>query len=86
MKPGNVSVASPGHGMSADDFRASAAAILEPMTQPEVSVGERILASISATRSVVGCNTNLGIVLLCAPLSHAALNAKTGTTVPRSTR
>ena len=78
MKPGNVSVASPGHGMSADDFLASAAAILEPMTRPNVTVGERILTSISATRSVVACNTNLGIVLLCAPLSHAALNAKTG--------
>lgn len=31
MKPGNVSIASPGHGMSADDFLASAAAILDPM-------------------------------------------------------
>ena len=78
IKPGNVSVASPGHGMSADDFLASAAAILDPMTQPGSSVGERILASISATRSVVDCNTNLGIVLLCAPLSHAALNRKPG--------
>jgi len=76
MKPGNVSVCSPGHGMTADDFLASAAAILDPMTRPEFSVGERILASVSATRSVVGCNTNLGIVLLCAPLSHAALNRK----------
>ena len=76
MKPGNVSVASSGHGMSADDFLASAAAILEPMVQPNLSVGERVLGSISATRSAVGCNTNLGIVLLCAPLSHAALNRK----------
>lgn len=75
MKPGNVSIASPGHGMSADDFLASAAAILDPMTQLGLTVGERILASIAATRSVVECNTNLGIVLLCAPLSQAALGA-----------
>lgn len=80
MKPGNVSVASPGHGMSADDFLASAVAILEPMTEPGSRVGERILSAISATRSVVGCNTNLGIVLLCAPLSHAALNREPGQT------
>jgi triphosphoribosyl-dephospho-CoA synthase len=78
MKPGNVSIASPGHGMSADDFLASAAAILDPMTRPGFTVGERILASIAATRSVVECNTNLGIVLLCAPLSHAALDTGTG--------
>lgn len=78
LKPGNVSVASPGHAMTADDFLASAAAILEPMTEPDLSVGDRILASIAATRSAVRCNTNLGIVLLCAPLSHAALRAKTG--------
>lgn len=78
LKPGNVSVASPGHNMSADDFLASAAAIVEPMTRLGLSVGERILGSISATRSAVGCNTNLGIVLLCAPLTHAALARKPG--------
>lgn len=80
MKPGNVSIASPGHGMSADDFLASAAAILDPMTRPDLTVGERILASIVATRSVVQCNTNLGIVLLCAPLTQAALDTGDGQT------
>lgn len=78
MKPGNVSVGSPGHGMFAGDFIVSASAIIEPMTRPDATIGERILASISATRSVVECNTNLGIVLLCAPLSHAALNVRAG--------
>jgi triphosphoribosyl-dephospho-CoA synthase len=37
-----------------------------------VDVGERILRAIEATRAVVPVNTNLGIVLLCAPLAHAA--------------
>lgn len=73
LKPGNVGIDSPGHGMSADDFLVSAAAIAEPMTRPGLTVGERIVACIAATRSAVGCNTNLGIVLLCAPLTHAAL-------------
>lgn len=80
VKPGNVSIASPGHGMSADDFLASAAAIVDPMTRPDLTVGERILASIVATRSVVECNTNLGIVLLCAPLTQAALDTGAGQT------
>ena len=35
--------------------------------------GPRILRAIEATRAVVPFNTNLGIVLLCAPLAHAAV-------------
>lgn len=71
LKPGNVSLVSPGHGMSAADFLASAKAILEPITAPDIGVGERIYAAIEATRRVVSCNTNLGIVLLLAPLIQA---------------
>ncbi len=41
--------------------------------RPRPGVGERILRAIQATRAVVAFNTNLGIVLLCAPLAHAAL-------------
>jgi triphosphoribosyl-dephospho-CoA synthase len=75
MKPGNVSIHSPGHGMSAQDFLASAAAIAGPIAAPGASVGERILRAVEATRAVVDCNTNLGIILLAAPLAHAALRA-----------
>lgn len=77
-KPGNVSLQGSAHGMTADDFLRSADAIVEPMTRPEASIGARIFDSIAATRTAVGCNTNLGIVLLCAPLTHAALNARPG--------
>lgn len=77
-KPGNVSLRSAGHGMSAQDFLASADAIIAPMTRAEASIGQRILASISATGETVQCNTNLGIVLLCAPLTHAALALPAG--------
>lgn len=76
LKPGNVGLHGDGHGMSADDFLISAEAIAEPLTVPGRSVGGRILAAIEATRRVVPCNTNLGIVLLCAPLAHAALQAR----------
>ena len=73
FKPGNVSAASPGHGMSAADFMASAAVAAQAMSRPGHSVGERILSAVEATRRVVPFNTNLGIVLLCAPLAHCAV-------------
>ncbi len=70
-KPGNVSVASPGHRMTADLFVASARAACGPLTQRGAPVGARIEAAIARTREAAGCNTNLGIVLLCAPLAAA---------------
>ena len=78
LKPGNISVYSAGHGMVVDDFVRSACAIAPALAGPGLSVGERILAAIRATRQTVHCNTNLGIVLLCAPLAHAAINHRPG--------
>jgi len=72
FKPGNVSTVSPGHGMDAHDFIASAETMAGAIAAPGLDVGERILRAIEATRVVVPFNTNLGIVLLCAPLAHAA--------------
>lgn len=73
LKPGNVHIFSDGHGMVVGDFILSAEAAANAIAVPELSVGERILRSIEATQQVVGHNTNLGIVLLCAPLVHAFL-------------
>jgi triphosphoribosyl-dephospho-CoA synthase len=70
-KPGNVSQASPGHGMQAAMFLASAAAAAGPLFEPGARVGRRIEGAVAATRDAVGCNTNLGIVLLCAPIAAA---------------
>lgn len=75
FKPGNVSFAAPGHGMTAEQFVASADVMAGPLTRPGASVGSRILDAVVATRAQVGCNTNLGIVLLLAPLVEAALAA-----------
>ncbi|MGB3646660.1 MAG: triphosphoribosyl-dephospho-CoA synthase [Mesorhizobium sp.] len=72
LKPGNVHVFADGHRMSADQFLRSAEVSAAPLTEPGVSIGRRILAAISATRSAVATNTNLGIVLLAAPLLRAA--------------
>jgi len=70
-KPGNVSRASAGHGMQAEAFLASAEAAVEPLFARGQAVGARIEAAVAATRAAVGCNTNLGILLLCAPLAAA---------------
>jgi triphosphoribosyl-dephospho-CoA synthase len=71
-KPGNVSVASPGHGMHAGQFITSAIVSADALCQRDARVGQRIEGAIRATRAAVECNTNLGIVLLCAPLAAAA--------------
>lgn len=72
IKPGNVSVASPGHGMEAEDFLRSAAAAAPHLCDSALRVGARVLRATRATWAVVNCNTNIGIVLLCAPLAAAA--------------
>jgi triphosphoribosyl-dephospho-CoA synthase len=72
FKPGNVSVYADGHDMTVADFRRSAEASAGPLCNPAYSLGEKIYHAVKATREGVGCNTNLGIVLLCAPLAQAA--------------
>lgn len=71
IKPGNVHIFADGHGMRVEDFARSAEAAAAPLAMPEAGVGERILGAVEATWQAVGCNTNLGIVLLCAPLARA---------------
>ncbi len=68
FKPGNVSVHSEGHGMTVEDFRRSARASAPFLCDATLSLGERVYFAIKATHEAVGCNTNLGIVLLAAPL------------------
>jgi triphosphoribosyl-dephospho-CoA synthase len=75
LKPGNVHAYAAGHDMTVANFEASARASAPVMAETGFTVGQRILESIRHTRSVVACNTNLGIVLLCAPLAQAALAA-----------
>lgn len=72
LKPGNVHRFAPGHGMTVADFAASAAAAAPALARPGARLGVRILGAVRATRAEVGCNTNLGILLLCAPLAVAA--------------
>lgn len=81
-KPGNVSIASSGHGMLADQFIASARAAVGPLSRAGAPVGERIEAAMRETLLVAGCNTNLGIVLLGAPIAAALDLLPEGPCVP----
>ena len=71
-KPGNVHVFANGRRLDVKDFERSAAAAAGPLTAPGQRVGARILGAVDATAAAVETNTNLGIILLCAPLAAAA--------------
>jgi triphosphoribosyl-dephospho-CoA synthase len=69
-KPGNVHRFADLPDLRFIDFLLSAAAIVEPLDRTvKGRIGRSIYAAIEATRRVVGTNTNLGIVLLLAPLT-----------------
>jgi triphosphoribosyl-dephospho-CoA synthase len=80
-KPGNVSPGRHFHDTRYEDFLASTAAIGPAFVRAGgATLGSTILESIRATARWTRSNTNLGIVLLLAPLAHAAHGAcRTGT-------
>jgi len=79
FKPGNVSVHSPGYGMQADDFIISAEVSAPFVCDPGLSLGEKIYRAATASFKEVGCNTNLGIILMAAPLMEAVQTYECGT-------
>jgi len=73
-KPGNVSPFAGFRDARYEDFLASAAAIGPALTAAaERSLGATIRAAVEATARWAPSNTNLGLVLLLAPLARAAL-------------
>lgn len=72
LKPGNVHRWADGHGMTCQDFERSAVVAAPHLAAIGATVGERVLAAVEATHAALGQNTNLGILLLCAPLARAA--------------
>jgi triphosphoribosyl-dephospho-CoA synthase len=74
LKPGNVHRFAGGHSMTVADFEKSAAAAAPAIGAKDLSVGARIERAVAATNAAVGQNTNLGIILLAAPLAQAALD------------
>lgn len=81
FKPGNVSIARAGHGMSAREFLASAALAAPCLVRQDLPLGRRIRGAVEATLAGVGCNTNLGILLLSAPLLAASAARPAGTSL-----
>ncbi|MDB5352847.1 MAG: mdcB [Planctomycetota bacterium] len=71
-KPGNVHRFRDFDDATYLDFLLSAAAIAAPMDEARsLGVGRTVLASVEATRRVISTNTNLGMILLLAPLAVA---------------
>jgi triphosphoribosyl-dephospho-CoA synthase len=73
-KPGNVHRYQDFNDVGLVDFLASAIALVPVLDQAEGrAVGEIVLEAIRATRQVTQTNTNLGIVLLLAPMATVPL-------------
>ena len=73
-KPGNVSPFASFRDATYEDFLASAAAIGPTFAAAgEQALGATIRAAVEATARWAPSNTNLGLVLLLAPLARAAL-------------
>ena len=73
-KPGNVSPERHFHDTRYEDFLASAVAIGPALSgASQHPLGTTIRTAVEATRRWTKSNTNLGIVLLLAPLARAAL-------------
>ena len=80
-KPGNVHRGSDFENMTFADFVVSAAAIAPAMESAgQRGVGATVLDAVRATRRLVPVNTNLGTVLLLAPLAAVprSQNLQTG--------
>jgi triphosphoribosyl-dephospho-CoA synthase len=81
-KPGNVHRHADLADLNFVDFLLSATAIVEPLDRAATTgVGRAVLDAIAGTRQLVGTNTNLGMVLLLAPLAAVPPDANLATGV-----
>lgn len=76
LKPGNAHRHAPHPRLAVEDFETSAHVSAVPLARRGARVGARVLGAVEATHAAVGRNTNLGIILLCAPLAAAAERAE----------
>ena len=82
-KPGNVSPGRHFADARYEDFLASAVAIGAPLAGAGTrSVGATVRLAVEATARWTRSNTNLGIVLLLAPIARAALEKGDGSRFP----
>ena len=57
--------------MTHKDFLQSSMACSDIVCEHNMDIGKKILECVKASIDVVGCNTNLGIILLCVPIIEA---------------
>ena len=74
IKPGNVNLLSSHKDTKAQDYLDSAILSSKELFNQNYSLGKRILESVNVTRSQVNVNTNLGIILLCAPVIQSYID------------
>jgi triphosphoribosyl-dephospho-CoA synthase len=74
IKPGNVNLLSSHKDTKAQDYLDSAILSSKELFNQNYSLGKRILESVNVTRSKVNVNTNLGIILLCAPVIQSYID------------
>ena len=84
IKPGNVGMHSKSNGLCVDDFMKSAEVSVAPLLEASLTLGERIYAAVKATHEAVSTNTNLGIILLAAPLVQAWIGKKAEQSLQKS--
>ena len=75
LKPGNVGLHANSDELKVEDFLLSAKVSAKPLMRSDISLGQRIYGAVKATREAVSTNTNLGIILLIAPLVQAYMSA-----------
>lgn len=77
LKPGNVHIFADGHGMQVQHFidsaEVSAPVLCDDAQYGDRTLGQRILSALEVTYNKVACNTNLGIILLAAPIVQAVI-------------
>ena len=75
IKPGNVNIDYPHSDTTAYDFLRSAHDSCKSLFKRDLSLGERIYYSVIDSRKNIKVNTNLGIIILIAPIIHSLLNS-----------
>ena len=76
-KPGNISPGKSFKDLKYHHFLFSSAAVFPAFLDLEnKKIGEIILEGVKETQSLIKTNTNLGIILLCAPLASAYQNLR----------
>ena len=73
IKPGNVYINAPHEDTDSDDYLKSSEHSCKHLFLEDLNLGNRIFLSIEETSKFIKKNTNLGIILTCAPLIHSLI-------------